>query len=228
METCFKLAHLALLEVVDQVILNTAVNLFELFFFVAKMRLLLAILWTIGNFVLIHGRESLIDFNKRQEFCLSQNHVRNVRPSQTLLVLSPGSQNLPLSLFTGIEQVPQEKNHSYPITFTGDLPGNVCTQVIELPEMFTDVEMVENILWLQKRCFDKVLVHLSKDENWSGDKMEAFKSFLKLFLTTYGDYIKNYMQIVILDGSEVTPNVRRDIANSLEALLEKVTTFPTL
>ncbi len=165
-------------------------------------------------------RERLDEYTQRQHHCLDNYKKRRVQPVDSVLVLSPGPKNIPLTLIDGTGPMPQNKTHSYPMTFSGYLAGQTCTKVIELPEMFTDKEMVENLIWLQKRCFKKVLIHLSKDEDWAGERMEAFRSFLKLFLTTYGDWILNNIKVVIFDEpSSITPNIRDGLKNFFSPLI---------
>lgn len=140
---------------------------------------------------------------KNQWKCLDDNGKPSEESLSTILMLTPGKLNIPMELISAIPpHVPQEKSHSYPLTFSGKIDGQ-CLSLIELPLMYDSSDILETMEWLKDRVFKKIILHFKTNEDWERPEMQVFSSFLKLFTVTYGkDFLARHSAVVVMSSTE--------------------------
>ena len=169
------------------------------------------------------------DIHEDKFFCAKSE------PSTTrILVLSPYDKYLSvqaLSNITGKILPPNsDKIYSFPLTLSGfvkdnERQANQCLTLIELPEIFDNLDMLQVTNQLKKKCFDHVLLVIDTRKR----RQEAEKIIMSLYQLLeliYGAKFVKSTKVLFMTRAKVTVKIEQKSRKLLQKLFEKYNFLP--
>merc|ERR1712062_444331 len=97
---------------------------------------------------------------------------------------------------TGKVNVISDKINNFPLTISG-LLHDQCVTVIELPEMFDNIDILKTSDAIKKRCFDKSILYIdTRFEKPSKELLQILGSNLQLMELSYGQKFLKSLSIL--------------------------------